>query len=318
MDRSGYKGRELTVASLYESMKRQLRLELLAGADGLNRKIKVAETNRPGLALAGYVEYFANRRIQVLGKVEINFLNSLSKRKARERLKPLFVPNIPCIIISRRFPPTQELINMSNEFKVPLLRSPFVTMRIINKITVFLDNWFAPFTHVHGSLLEVSGVGVLITGKSGIGKSESSLSLISRGHRLIADDIVRIHVEDGITLVGSSSEITSHHMELRGLGIINVENLFGVGCIRDRKRIDINIYLEEWDPNREYDRLGMHESKTTILGIEIPYNVIPVRPGRDIALLVEAAALNQRLKWMGRNPAKELNDKILKAMKGKI
>ncbi len=312
-----YKKRELTVVELYESMKTPLRLELLAGEKGLYRKVKVAELNRPGLALAGYTDYFANRRIQVLGKAEITFLNSLDLTTLKQRLLTIFGSRIPCILVARRFTPPAELIKMGNELGVPILRSPFVTMRIMNKITMFLDNWFAPFLSLHGSLLEVSGVGVLITGKSGIGKSESSLALISRGHRIIADDIVRIHVEDGITLVGTRSEITTHHLELRGLGILDVQSLFGVGCIRDRKRIDLNIYLEEWDPNREYDRLGMAETKTVILGIEIPYNVIPVKPGRDLALLVEAAALNQRLRWMGRNPAKELNDRLIQAMQRK-
>jgi HPr kinase/phosphorylase len=308
------KKKEITVELLYTSMKRQLKLELLAGEQGLHNKIKVAELNRPGLALAGYTDYFANRRIQVLGKAEITFLNSLKKATLRERLKPLFGSNIPCIIVSRRFSPNSTLVRMANEFNVPILRSPFVTMRVMNKITVLLDNWFAPSVSIHGSLLEVYGVGVLITGKSGIGKSECSLALISRGHRIVADDIVRIHVEDGITLVGTRSEITSHHMELRGLGIISVESLFGVGCIRDRKRIDLNIYLEEWDPNREYDRLGLGEQTSTILGIEIPYNLIPVKPGRDSALLVEAASLSQRLRWMGRNPARELNEKLIQSM----
>jgi HPr kinase/phosphorylase len=311
------KTRELTVAALYESMKIPLRLELLAGEEGLNRKIKVAELNRPGLALAGYTDYFANRRIQVLGKAEITFLDSLDVATMKERLLTIFGTRIPCIIVARRFTVPNELIKMANEHHMPILRSPFVTMRIMNKITRFLDNWFAPFVSMHGSLLEVSGVGVLITGKSGIGKSESSLALISRGHRIIADDMVRIHLEDGLTLVGTRSEITTHHLELRGLGILDLQSLFGVGCVRDRKRIDLNIYLEEWDPNREYDRLGMAETKTTILGIEISYNVIPVKSGRDVALLVEAAALNQRLRWMGRNPAKELNDRLIDAMQKK-
>ncbi|EKD26647.1 MAG: HPr kinase/phosphorylase, partial [uncultured bacterium] len=230
------KKKEITVDLLYSSMKSILKLELLAGEEGLDRKITVAEINRPGLALAGYTEYFAFRRIQVLGKAEITFLNSLSPETIRQRLIPIFGGKIPCIIVARRFTPSHEIIKMANEFKVPLLRSPFVTTRIMNKITVLLDNWFAPSISIHGSLLEVYGVGVLITGKSGIGKSECSLSLVSRGHRIIADDIVRIHVEDGITLVGNRSEIASHHMELRGLGIISIESLFGVGCIRDRKR----------------------------------------------------------------------------------
>lgn len=309
------KKKEITVDFLYQSMKHQLKLELLAGGEGLQRKIKVAELNRPGLALAGYKDYFANRRIQILGKAEITFLNSLDESLMRERLKPLFGAKIPCIIVSRRFSPTSILLKMANEFKVPILRSRFVTTRVMNKVTVLLDNWFAPSISVHGSLLEVFGVGVLITGKSGIGKSECSLALITRGHRIIADDIVRIHVEDGISLVGSRSQITSHHMELRGLGIISIESLFGVGCIRDRKRIDLNIYLEEWDPDKEYDRLGMGDSKTNILGIEVPYNLIPVKPGRDTALLVEAASLTQRLRWMGRNPAKELNEQLIKSMR---
>ena len=305
---------EITVELLYDSMKRQLRLELIAGASGLKRKIKVAEINRPGLAIAGHTEYFANRRIQVLGKAELTYLNSLEPHMRVKRLMPLFGPNIPCIVISRRFSLPPELLKMANEYHLPIFRSPFVTMRVMNKMTLLLDNWFAPAVCIHGSLLEVYGVGVLITGKSGIGKSECSLALVSRGHRIIADDIVRIHVEDGMTLVGSRSEITSHHMELRGLGIINVESLFGVGCIRDRKRVDLNILLEEWDPQREYDRLGMSENTTSILGIDIPFNMIPVKPGRDTALLVEAASLSQRLRWMGRNPAKELNDKLLNAM----
>ncbi len=305
---------EITVELLFDSMKRQLRLELIAGASGLKRKIKVAEVNRPGLAIAGHTEYFANRRIQVLGKAELTYLNSLEPHMRVKRLMPLFGPNIPCIIISRRFSLPPELLKMANEYHLPIFRSPFVTMRVMNKMTLLLDNWFAPAVCIHGSLLEVYGVGVLITGKSGIGKSECSLALVSRGHRIIADDIVRIHVEDGMTLVGSRSEITGHHMELRGLGIINVESLFGVGCIRDRKRVDLNILLEEWDPQREYDRLGMSENTTSILGIDIPFNMIPVKPGRDTALLVEAASLSQRLRWMGRNPAKELNDQLLSAM----
>lgn len=308
---------EITVELLYNSMKRQLRLELIAGATGLKRKIKVAEVNRPGLAIAGHTEYFANRRIQVLGKAELTYLNSLEPHMRVKRLMPLFGPNIPCIIISRRFSLPPELLKMANEYHLPIFRSPFVTMRVMNKMTLLLDNWFAPAVCIHGSLLEVYGVGVLITGKSGIGKSECSLALVSRGHRIIADDIVRIHVEDGMTLVGSRSEITGHHMELRGLGIINVESLFGVGCIRDRKRVDLNILLEEWDPQREYDRLGMNENTTAILGIDIPFNMIPVKPGRDTALLVEAASLSQRLRWMGRNPAKELNDQLLNTMSHK-
>ena len=303
-----------TVDLLYSSMKRQLKLELLAGKSGLGRKISVAELNRPGLALAGFNQYFANRRIQLLGKSEMKYIESLDYSIRRSRLLPLFGPKIPCIIISRRFSPTSEFIKMANEFNVPIFRSPFITMRIMNKITVLLDNWFAPSISVHGSLLDVHGVGVLITGKSGIGKSECSLSLVNRGHRIIADDIVKIHVEDGISLVGTRSDLTSHHMELRGLGIISVESLFGVGCIRERKRIDLNIFLDEWSAQREYDRLGIDEPKSTILGIDIPYNLIPVKPGREIALLVEVAALNQRLKWMGRNPAKELNQKLLRAM----
>lgn len=305
------KKKSLTVGEFRELLGAPLRLELLAGKSGLDRVIRVAEVNRPGLALAGYMEYFARLRIQVLGKVELTFLNTLPHHQVKERLDLLLNSKIPCIIIARKYTPPKVLLQMCEKYRVPIFRSPFITMRIINKITVYLDNLFAPSTCVHGSLLEVYGVGVLITGKSGIGKSECALSLIARGHRMIADDIVKIHVEDGVTLIGESSEITSHHMELRGLGIIDIQSLFGVGCIRDRKRIDINVHLEEWNADEEYDRLGLEQKQKVILSrIEIPFNVIPVRPGRDVALLIEAAALNQRLKWMGRNPALELNQKL--------
>ncbi len=309
------KQKYLTVEDFFKNMKNILKLKIVAGEKGLKRKITVAEVNRPGLALTGYFDYFARKRIQVLGKVEINYLKKLSTKEREEKIRALFKQKIPCIIIARYYNPPEEIIRFGNEFNVVIMRSQLITMRLINKATLFLDNAFAPITTVHATLVEVFGVGVLIIGKSGIGKSECALSLIKRGHRLVSDDIIKIRLEDGIQLYGSGPELTRHFMEIRGIGIINVQTLFGAGCVRKEKRIDLAITLEPWEQENDYDRLGIEEKTIEILGISIPHIVIPIKPGREISLIIEAACLNQRLKWMGINPAKELNNELLKTIK---
>lgn len=305
----------ITVGEFYNSLKDKLKLHLVAGEGGLDRKITVAEINRPGLALAGYFKYFAFKRVQVIGKVEITYLETLSAEERRRRIKKLLEENIPCCIIARNYAPPKELVEESNKFSIPLFRSPLITMVLLNKATIFLADYFAPTTSITGDLIEIYGVGALLRGESGVGKSECGLSLIKRGHRLIADDIVKVKIRGGDTLVGFGSPLTRHHMEIRGLGIINVQTLFGAGCIREDKRIDIVISMEEWDPNKEYERLGLEEQTFNILGINIPYVVIPVRPGRDVALLVEVACINQRLKWLGYHSAKDLNERLIGIMK---
>jgi len=290
-------------------------ISLLTGETGLSRRIKVAEVNRPGLALAGYVDYFAWRRIQVIGKVEITYLRSLKPAVRKKRIAELFSYPIPCIIVTRRYLPPRELVEAAKKAKVPLFRSPLITMLVVNRATHFLDEVFAPTVTLSGSLMEVFGVGVLIRGKSGVGKSETALGLIERGHRLITDDVVRVMLREGKYLIGSGAELTRHHMEIRGLGIVNVQALFGAVCFRDNIQIDIIIHLEHWDPDKEYERLGMEEESCEILEVKIPVTTIPVREGRDVVLLVETAALNHRLKQSGYNPAQELNKKLLEEMK---
>ena len=305
----------ITVKDFYESLKEKLKLRLITGQSGLSKKITVAEINRPGLALAGYFKYFAKKRVQVIGKVEITYLKTLSKNKRKKQIKELLSQNIPCCIVGRNYVPPQELIEEANRRSIPLFRSPVVTMVLLNKATLYLEEQFAPVTSLTGDLLEVYGVGVLIRGESGVGKSECALSLIKRGHRLIADDIVKIRLRGGDTLVGFGNPLTRHHMEIRGVGIINVQTLFGAGCIREDKRIDLITSMEEWQPDKEYERLGLEERTSEVLGIKIPYLVFPVRPGRDIALLVELGCLNQRLKWLGYDSANDLNERLIALMK---
>ena len=305
----------LTVGQFYERMKESLHLELVAPNRGLKKRIRVPEVDRPGIALAGYFQYFAFKRIQVLGKVEITFLNTLTKEERHDRLKKLLSTSIPCVIVARRYKIPFELLSLSKEARVPIFRSSLITMKVVNKATLFLEDEYSPSTSISGDLVEVFGVGVLIMGKSGVGKSECALGLIHRGHRLVSDDVVKVKIEDGRQLIGFGSQVTRHHMEIRGLGIINVQTLFGAGCVRERKRIDIVVTLEDWDPNKEYDRLGLTEQSFTILGISVPHIVIPVKPGRDMALLVEMASLNQRLKFMGYHSALEFNNALISKMK---
>jgi HPr kinase/phosphorylase len=308
--------RGITVGYFYEKIKDDARLRLIAGEKGLRRRIKVAEIDRPGLAITGFFNYFARKRVQVLGKVEIEYLKSLDSETRLMRLKELLEINIPCVIVSRNYVPPKELMTEAERLQVPLFRSPMITMNLISRLTLFLDDEFAPMVSIPGNLMEVFGVGVLIKGKGGVGKSETSLGLIEKGHRLITDDVVRIKLREGRYLVGTGAEITRHHMEIRGLGIINVQALFGTVCFRKETQIDMVITLEPWDPDKEYDRLGIQEKMISILGKTLSHITIPVRVGRDIVLLVETAALNHRLKETGYNPAKELNERLVKVMSG--
>lgn len=305
----------ISVGEFYREMKDTLGLRLVAGVRGINRRVRVAELSRPGLALSGYFEYFAWRRVQVLGKVEITYIRSLSPKARREKLRKLLGSKIPCIIVARSYVIPPELLEEANRLQVPVFRSPLITMRIVNKATLFLEGKFAPSTMMSGNLLEVFGIGVVIRGKSGVGKSECALGLIKNGHRLIADDIIRIRLVEGAHLMGWGDKLTRHHMEIRGLGIINVQTLFGAGCIREDKWLDLVISLEPWDSNKEYERLGIEEKTFKILEITLPHLIIPVRPGRDLTLLVETAALNQRLKLMGYHGAVEFNQQLLSQIK---
>ncbi len=306
--------RGIRVGYLFERMGEELRLSLQAGQRGVNRRIKVAEVERPGLAITGFFDYFAARRVQVIGKVEIYYMRTLTSQVRRERIRQLMERNVPCIMVARNYRPPDELIEEANNFNVPLFRTPMITMNLVNRLTLFLDEEFAPTVSIPGNMMEVFGVGVLIRGKGGVGKSETSLGLIEKGHRLVTDDIVRIHLREGRYLVGTGAELTRHHMEIRGLGIINVQALFGAVCFKEEAPIDLVVTLERWDPEKEYERLGIEEETISILSKPVPHVLVPVRVGRDIVLMVETAALMHRLKATGYNPAKQLNEQLVALM----
>ena len=285
-------------------------LELISGEEGINRPIMTSDLSRPGLEMAGFFEYYPAERVQLLGKTELTFFSQLSTSEKRDRMERLCTDITPAIIVSRDLEIPVELIEASNRESVPVMKSNLKTTRLSSRLTNYLESMLAPSTAMHGVLVDVYGVGVLITGKSGVGKSETALELIKRGHRLVADDCVEIKQEDENTLVGSAPELIEHLLEIRGLGIINVMTLFGAGAVRSFKRITIVMNLELWDPNKQYDRLGLDEEKIKIIDTELPRLTIPVRPGRNLAVIIEVAAMNFRLKRMGLNAAEQFTNRL--------
>ncbi|MBJ7449104.1 MAG: HPr kinase/phosphorylase [Parachlamydiales bacterium] len=305
------------VADLFQQHGQSLGLELVTSSKGLKRRIGIPEANRPGLGLAGYLKGHARRRILVFGKVEIEYLNHLSPNVRIKRLDELLSSLTPAVIVARRFRPPKELVAICDKKNIALFRAKPATMELLSKLTVLLTEEFAPSASFHGTLVEVYGVGVLIKGESAVGKSEAALGLIERGHRLISDDIVRVKKREGSYLEGFGPELARHHMEIRGIGIINVANLYGAVCIREKKSLDIVVKLEVWDDQNFYDRVGLEENNCDILGIMVPYHILPVKPGRDVVLLLETIALNHRLKAMGYHSAKEFSAKLLENLSRK-
>lgn len=291
---------------------KQFKLELITGEEGLDREFIMSDISRPGIELTGYFRYYPKTRIQVLGKTEISYFNELSKEERIDRSKRLCTDVTPCIVITRKLDAPQELIDECEKENVPLLRSPYKTTRVVSRLTNFLEAKFAPFTAMHGVLVDIHGVGVMITGQSGVGKSETALELVKRGHRLVADDSVEIHQEDYDRLIGTSPELIEHLLEIRGLGIINVMTLFGASAVRSQKEIDYVINLEIWDDKKQYDRIGMDDEVIRIIDVEIPKTTLPVRPGRNLAVIIEVAAMNFRLKRLGVNAAEEFSTRLTK------
>ena len=289
-------------------------LKLIAGAGGLKRVIKEPTINRPGLALAGFVKYFAKHRIQVIGAAEATFLKSLSIEEREKRYRILLSAKVPCVVYSRNFHPDKAFLKMAEAANIAVFSCPMITMKFINLATLALENLFAPRGSEMGSMVDILGIGVIIKGESGIGKSECVLALIERGYSLVADDITRVLLLDGKEVIGSCAELTRNHMEVRGIGIINVAAMFGVRSIRAQKRVDLVVSLRGWNEVPDVDRLGLEDEYVKILGVGIPHITIPVRPGRDIARLVEVAAFQTKLKSSGYNPAKELNERLLAQM----
>ena len=290
-----------------------LRLKCIGGRRGLPRAITIPELNRPGLALSGFFQCFQFNRVQLFGRGESAYLEKLHQENNTETLKEFFSNQIPCCIFSYDLEPTEEFRELAEENCCPILQSELSTSEISNRLVRIFSNIFAPKKTLHGVLVEVYGIGIFLTGHSGVGKSETALELVERGHRLVADDIVEMCCVNGNIILGrGSNTLISHHMEIRGLGIINISQLYGVGSIRDQKEVQLIVQLEEWDASKAYDRLGSEQNYKEVLGVKIPEIVIPVRPGRNLPIIIEAAAMNVRLKKMGYNSAKDFNQNVLK------
>ena len=306
----------VTVERFFKDHGESLEMNLLAGASGLKRVIREPTVNRPGLILSGFTRYFAYKRMQAIGNAEAYFLKSLPEADRLRLYETFFSYRLPCVVFSRNLSPDKVFLKAADAAHVPVFRCPLVTMKFINLATLALEMMFAPRGTEMGSMVDILGVGAILRGESGIGKSESVLALIERGYSLVADDITKVTLVDGKDVVGSSAEITRDHMEVRGIGIINVAAMFGVKSIRHEKRVDLVITLKSWNEVPDVDRLGMEEQYVQILGVDIPHIIIPVRPGRDLARLIEVAAFQTKLKASGFNAAKELNDRLIRQMGG--
>jgi HPr kinase/phosphorylase len=290
-----------------------LHLTCIGGRSGLNRPIKVPDINRPGLALNGFYENFAFQRVQLFGRGETAYLRKLAEEGKTETLRELFKQDVPCVMFSHSLTPTDDVYHFAEESGCPILQTSLPSSEFSSRLIRALSNIFAQREIVHGVLAEVFGIGVLLRGDSGVGKSETALELVERGHRLVADDTVQLHCASGNFVNGeAANRALGHHMEIRGLGIINITHLFGVGAIRDTKQVQLVVDLEEWDPEKEYDRFGADERTVELLGVHVPALLIPVKPGRNIPIIIETAAMNERLKKMGYFSAKEFNESVIK------
>jgi len=307
----------LTIKDLLHPVDTGLDLTLLAGEGGLANAIESPRIQKPGLALAGYTEHLHTDRIQILGTTEISFLRRLPEEAARRHLEELCAFPIICFIVTMDLDPPECLLRAAENAGIPLLRTSHLTSTFISLVAKYLEERLLPLTHVHGVLVDILGVGVLLLGKSGIGKSECALDLVIRGHRLVADDVVRIRKKMPANLVGTATEPLQFHMEIRGLGIINIKDLFGISAIRKKKIINLVIELLEWEPSLEYDRLGIDEELYSILDVDLQYLRIPVRQGRNLTSIIEVAARNFLLKGMGYNPAGAFDESLMERMEAR-
>jgi len=308
----------LSVARLFEDQREELQLEPLTESLASCREITISDIHRPGMALMGFVDNFLPERIQILAQTEFTYLTTLSPKQVREAIDRLFQFQMPLIVVCKGLEVPPYLLERANQGQVPVLRTPQSTTPFIHSLTGYLDHMFAPQTTVHGSLVDVYGVGLLFTGRSGIGKSETALDLVERGHRLVADDVVTITRRHGDVLIGSGNQLLRHHMEIRGLGIIDVQAVFGVRAIRLQKRVEVEVNLREWSADEDYDRIGLDERKTGILTVEIPRVEVPIFPGKNVTVIAEVVALNYLVKvYGGYSPAERLNQHLIELMKRK-
>ena len=287
-----------------------LELESLTGAKGLDRRVTEARIQKPGLALAGFTYHLHADRVQILGETEVTYLRTLAPDARRTAVRKVCIEGLSCFVITKNLEFPAELLDEVTAAGIPLLRTRLSSAAFIEKVTAVLEDRLAERTSLHGVLIDVLGIGILLLGKSGIGKSECALDLVVRGYRLVADDIVEVRKKPPASLIGSGLELIKHHMEIRGLGIINIKDLFGIASIRETKKIELVIELVEWKSDEEYDRLGFDDLTYDVLGVQIPLMRIPVRPGRNLTTIIEVAARNQLLKMMGHNSALEFQRRL--------
>ncbi len=307
----------ITLSQLFKQLEYDLGLKLIAGGAGLDKKVvAVAEVNRPGLALYGQYDSFANDRIQVMGAGEIQYVKTISSDERRGIFRKMLSYDVPCFVVTRGLDVPQELIEECDHAATPLFSSPLSTPAFVGRLVPRLEDEFGPSTVVHGDFIEAFGVGVMILGESGIGKSECALELIQRGHRLIADDSVLLKRVTGHRVLGSSVYSFGHYMEVRGVGIIDVSALFGITAVRKKKSVDMVVTLEYWDESKNYNRSGLDDEWYSILDERLPHVTIPVQPGRNTSIIVEVAAMNLRAKKLGHHSAREFNDAVIRHMRG--
>jgi HPr kinase/phosphorylase len=308
----------LSAARLYEDQRHELQLEPLTESLASQREITVSDIHRPGMALMGFVENFLPERIQIVAQTELTYLATLTPAEVRAAIDRLFQFEMPLIVVCKGLEVPPYLIECANRRQVPILRTPQSTTPFIHALTSYLDHLFAPSMNVHASLVDVYGVGLLFTGRSAIGKSETALDLVERGHRLVADDVVTITRRQTDVLIGSGNQLLRHHMEIRGLGIIDVQAVFGIRSIRLQKRVELEVHLTDWSDEADYERVGLDELKTKYLDVEIPLVQVPITPGKNITVIAEVIALNYLVKVTGGySPAERLNQHLIQMMKRK-
>jgi len=316
-DRNITRKESITVDFFFKNTKDRFKLRLLNDEVGFDRLIKDQNLHRPGLPLAGFLDLFAYNRIQIFGNTEMSYLHNLKPEEKRKSLENIFKFDIPCVIITNSNLPPPEMLELANKYKIPIFGSDYSTTKLIYLIGDFLDDQFAPRITIHGSFVDVYGVGILFTGKSGIGKSEVALDLVERGHRLVADDVVILTKKGEGILIGSGTELVKHFMELRGIGIVDVKSMFGVRAIRFQKRLEVIVELEIWNEKEDYTRTGLDDNYMKILDVEIPYIKLPIIPGKNITVISEIIAINYLLKHYGYDAAKVFNERVLTYIKQK-
>jgi len=304
----------LTVRQFYEAGRSSLALEMVQGEEHLDRAVPEPAINRPGLALAGFLRYFAHRRIQVLGLAEVTYLKGLEDSERAARVAAFFGAGVPCVVFARGIRPLREFCESARRYRVPILRTHLITGRFVQLAAVMIEELTAPRMRYQGTMVDIMGIGVIIEGPPGVGKSETALGLIARGHSLVADDLVELRRSSWGEIVGTAPDVTRFHMEIRGLGIIHVPSLYGVTSVRREKRLDLIVRLERALTSEEEERTGLEVASRDVLGVPIPFIQIPVVAGRDISLVVEAAALDFRLKQLGHDAVKELDQRIMERL----